>query len=137
MDGTRSAPLVGIVGCLAVLAALVAPYLVADAGAVGVYYDAGTGPTPLLVGLFAAVTVIALAAGRADRTDPATAAGVALVFGVCIAALALVWAVTVPDAIVFQLSRTDLVSFHRWVLAAVSLAVPIGSAWYTRALGLV
>lgn len=137
MDGTRSAPLVGIVGCLAVLAALVAPYLVADGGAVGVYYDAGTGPTALVIGLFAAVTIIVLAAGRAGRTDPATAAGVALVFGVCIAGLALVWAVTVPEAIVFQLSTGSVFGAHRWTLAAVSLVVPIASAWYTRALGVV
>jgi len=137
MDGTRSAPLVGIVGCLAVLAALVSPYLVADAGAVGVYYDAGAGPTPLVAGLFGAVAIIVLAAGRAGRTDPATAAGVSLVFGICIAGLAIAWAVTVPEAVVFQLSRADLVTFHRWALTVISLVVPIASAWYTRALGVV
>lgn len=137
MDGTRSAPLLGIAGCLAAIVALVAPYLVAGTGAVGVYYDAGAGPTPLVAGLFAAVAIIVLAAGRADRTDGATAAGVGLVFGICIAGLAVVWAVTVPETIVFQLSRADLVAYHRWVLAAVSLAVPIGGAWYARALGVV
>lgn len=135
MDGTRVAPLVGIVGCLLVLLALVAPYLVADAGAVGTYY--GTGAiNPLIGGLFCAVVVIVFAAGRARRTDPATAAGVALVFGTLIAGLSLAWAVTVPEGVVFQLSTSSLFELHRWTLAAASLVIPAGGLWYVSALGL-
>lgn len=137
MDSTRFTPLVGIVGCFAVLIALVAPYLVVvDAGAVGTYYGAGA-LNPLVGGLFSAVTVIVLAAGRTKRTDPATAAGVALVFGILVAGLSLAWAVTVPEGVVFQLSETALIRFHRWVLSAVSLVVPVCGLWYARVLGLV
>ena len=137
MDGTRVAPLVGIVGCLGVLVALVAPYLVVpQTRAVGTYYGAGV-LSPLVGGLFSAVAVIVFAAGRTGRTDPATAAGVALVFGLLVAGLSVAWAVTVPDGVVFQLSTTTLIEFHRWMLAAVSLVVPAGGLWYARALGLV
>lgn len=133
MDGTRIAPLVGIAGCFVVLLALVAPYLALDAGAVGTYY--GTGAiNPLIGGLFCAVTVIVLAAGHTDRTDPATAAGVALVFGSLVAGISLAWAVTVPESVVFQLSAPSLIAFHRWVLVAVSVVIPAGSLWYARAL---
>lgn len=136
MDGTRMAPLLGIIGSLTVLVALIAPYLVvADSGAVGTYYGAGA-INPLIGGLFCAVTIIVFAAGRAERTDPATAAGVTLVFGLIVAGLSAAWAVTVPDGVVFQLSETDLIAFHRWVLAAVSLAVPVGGVWYAWALSL-
>jgi hypothetical protein len=136
MDGSRVAPLVGIAGCCLVVLALLAPYLGADAGAVGTYYAAGA-LNPLVGGLFAAVTVIVLAAGRSGRTDPATAAGVALVFGILIAGVSLAWSATVPESIVFQLSTTSLIGVHRWVLAAVSTVVPAAGAWYARALALV
>ena len=135
MDGSRVAPLVGIVGCGLVLLTLLAPYLGLGGGAVGTYYAAGA-LNPLVGGLFAAVTIIVLAAGRTGRTDPATAAGVALVFGVLITAVSLAWSLTVPESIVFQLSTASLIEIHRWVLALVSLVVPAGGAWYARALGL-
>ena len=136
MDSRRVAPLLGIAGCLATLIALAIPYLVADTAAVGTYYGTGV-LSPLIGGLFAAVCVIVFAAGRAGRTDPATAAGVALVFGAILAAVSLVWAVTVPEAVVFQLSTTALLEYHRWVLAGCSVVVPAGGLWYARALGLV
>lgn len=133
MDGTRVAPLVGIAGCLVTLLALVAPYLALDAGAVGTYY--GTGAiNPLVGGLFCTVTIIVFAAGQRKRTDPATAAGVALVFGLLVAGISLVWAVTVPVGVVFQLSAPSIIEFHRWVLVAVSIVIPASGLWYARAL---
>ncbi|PSP90585.1 hypothetical protein BRC90_01365 [Halobacteriales archaeon QS_4_69_34] len=136
MDGTRLAPLLGIAGCLAALGALATPYaLVADASAVGVYYATGA-INPLLAVLFCAVSVVVFAAGRQGRTDPALAAGVALVFGVCIALVAAAWALTVPESVVFQLSEAAALATHRWALVAVSLSVPAAGAWYARALGL-
>ncbi|AQL43948.1 hypothetical protein BV210_15105 [Halorientalis sp. IM1011] len=130
MDDLRIAPLVGIVGCLAVLLALAAPYvLVEDVAGVGLYYGSGA-INPLLAGLFAAVALIALAAGREGRSDPALSAGVALVLGAVIAVIAVAWALTV---------RVDVVAIdtaHRWIVAGASVFVPAGSAWFARALGL-
>jgi hypothetical protein len=133
MDATRVAPLVGIVGCLAVVVTLLAPYLALDPGAVGTYYGTGT-INPLVGGLFSAVTSIVFAAGRNERTDPATAAGVSLVFGVLVAGVSLVWALTVPEAVVFQLPTT-LLGLHRWVLAIASLVIPASGLWDAHALG--
>jgi hypothetical protein len=131
MDDLRIAPIVGIVGCLAVLLALGAPYvLVEDASGIGLYYGSGA-VNPLLAGLFAAVTFIALAAGREGRSDPAMAAGVALVLGAVVTVIAVAWALTV---------RVDVVAIdtaHRWVVAGVSVFVPAGAAWFARGLGLV
>jgi hypothetical protein len=131
MDDLRIAPLVGIAGCLAVLLALGVPYvLVEEAGGVGLYYGSGA-INPLLAGLFAAITLIALAAGREGRSDPALSAGVALVLGVFIAIIAIAWALT---------ARVDVVAIdtaHRWIVAGASVFVPAGSAWFARALGLV
>ncbi|MEF8785019.1 MAG: hypothetical protein V5A45_03735 [Haloarculaceae archaeon] len=126
MDGVRAAPLVGIVGCLGVIAALVYPYVAAD-GAVGLYYSSGV-ISPLVTGLLALVTIIVLAAGREDRTDPELAAGAGLVFGLFIVALLLAWAMT---------TRVDTITiwqYHRWVLPGIAVLVPLGSLWYARAL---
>ena len=136
MNASRVAPVVGVVGCLAVLVALVVPYLTTEAGAAGTYYATGA-INPLIGGLFAAVAVVVSAAGRAGRTDPATAAGVALVFGIVVALVSLVWALTVPEAVVFQLSTDSALEYHRWVLALCSLMIPVSGAWYARGLGLV
>ncbi|MFT4922796.1 MAG: putative membrane protein, partial [Haloarculaceae archaeon] len=73
MEQIRLAPLVGIAGSLAVVAALAYPYVAGDGG-VGAYYGSGV-INPLVAGLLAIVTVIILAAGREGRTDPEFAAG--------------------------------------------------------------
>jgi hypothetical protein len=128
MDSVRVAPLVGIVGCLGVLTVLLYPYLAAD-GAVGLYYGSGV-VSPLVAGMLALVTIIVLAAGREDRTDPELAAGAGLVFGLFIVGLSLAWGLT---------TRVDVLTiseFHRWSLPAVALLVPIASLWYARALRL-
>lgn len=137
MEAVRLAPTVGIVACLAVLAGLAAPYLlVSDPGAVGTYY--GIGPfNPLFAGLFALVGLVVFAAGRQDRTDPALAAGAALVLGLFGAAMTVAWAASVPGALVFQLGENTLVEYHRAVLVVVTLAVPAAAGWYARALGVV
>jgi hypothetical protein len=127
MDDVNLAPLVGIVGCVGVIAALVYPYVVAD-GSVGTYYGSGV-VNPLVAGLLALVTIIVLAAGREGRTDPILAASAGVVFGLFIVLLTLGWGLTARvDAVIL----TDV---HRWVVPGVGLLVPFGSLWYSRALG--
>lgn len=128
MDSVRVAPLVGIVGCLGVLVALLYPYLAAD-GAVGLYYGSGV-VSPLVAGMLALITIIVLAAGREERTDPEIAAGAGLVFGLFIVGLSLGWGLT---------TRVDVLTIselHRWSVPAVGGLVPIASLWYARALRL-
>lgn len=146
MEGRRLAPTVGIVASLAVVGLLLVPYAVLDAGDVGTYYDAGA-LSPWLGGLLALVAVVVFAAGREDRTEPPTAAGVGLGLGLAVALVAVVWAVTVPGEVPLQLttdrpiagplSTADVLETHRWVLAVVSGAVPAAGGWYARTLGLV
>jgi hypothetical protein len=128
MDQVRLAPLVGILGCLGVFGALLYPYLVGEGG-VGAYYGSGI-VNPLVAGLLALVTVIALAAGREGRTDPGFAAGAGLVFGLFVVAILLAWGATV---------RVDAVAvsqWHRWVAAGVGLLIPVGSLWFAWTLEL-
>lgn len=133
MDRVELAPTAGIVACLAVLAALAWPYLQESAASVGLYYASGA-ITPLTAGLFALVAVIVFAAGREERSDPALAAGAALVLGLFILVVSVAWALT---ARVDVLGGTGgLLPTQRWVLAAVSVLVPAAALWYARALGL-
>lgn len=130
MDHLRTAPLVGIAGCVAVLAVLLAPYLLVDAaGGVGVYYGSGA-ITPWVAGLFALVSVIVFAAGREGRSDPGLAAGITLVLGVFTVAVALAWATTA------RVDAVAIVDYHRWLLVAAAALVPVGAGWFARALGL-
>ncbi|CCQ32201.1 hypothetical protein HLRTI_001360 [Halorhabdus tiamatea SARL4B] len=124
MDRTRLVPAVGILACLAFLAALSFPF---SAGSVSTYYTSGA-LNPLFGGLFALVTIIVLAAGREERTDPARSAGVALALGLLIAVIVVVWLMT---------ARTDVLSItwlHRYALAGTAVSIPIVAAWYAYAL---
>ncbi|WP_254537562.1 DUF7548 family protein [Halomarina litorea] len=140
MERTRLAPTVGIAACLALVVVLVVPFaLVRTPGAVATYYSSGA-VNPLFAGLFALVAVIVFAAGREDRSDPALAAGAALVFGLFIVAFCVVWLASGPTEVILSLDETGLVQtlqYHPYVVTLVSLFVPAAAAWYARALGLV
>jgi hypothetical protein len=130
MDDPRVAPTVGLAACIGVVAALLAPYVLAESGSVGAYYGSGA-LNPLLAGGFALLGIIVFAAGREGRADPVLAAGVMLALGVFATLIAVVWALTVRiDAIQF-------VTYHRWVVAAVTALIPVSAGWFARALGVV
>ena len=134
MNRLRLAPTVGIVASLAVIAVLAAPYAIVEGGSgVGTYFAAGA-INPQIVGLFAAVAIIVFAAGREDRSPADLVAGATLVLGVFMTALALLWAVTVPQSVVTQLSTATILQYHRGALVVTTLAVPAVAVWYARAL---
>jgi hypothetical protein len=129
MDQVKLAPLVGIVGCLAVLAALGVPYLDADGAAVGTYYSSGA-VNPLVGGLLALVTTVVFAAGRQERSDPDLAAGAALVFGLFVLVITGAWALTV------RVDAVTVAANHRWVATGVAAVIPLAALWFARARGL-
>ena len=136
MNDLRVAPTVGIAGCVLYLLGLVVPFaLIAETSAVGAYYDAGV-VSPVLTGVFALVTIIVLAAGREGRSDPSIAAGAGLVIGAFVVTLSFAWAATVPESLVLGLTESTLIQYHRWGLVIAGLPIPVGSAWFARALGL-
>ncbi|WP_018259043.1 DUF7548 family protein [Halomicrobium katesii] len=133
MEQLRLAPTVGIVASLAVLAVLAAPYAVVEqSSAVGAYFAAGA-ISPLVVGLFASVAIIVFAAGRQGRSPPDLVAGATLVLGLFMTVLAAVWASTVPQSMVTQLTTADVLGYHRGALVVTALCVPAAAAWYARA----
>lgn len=145
MESRRLAPTLGVLASLAVVALLGVPYAILEPGEVGTYYGAGA-VTPWLGGVLAPLAVVVYAAGREERTAPATAAGVGLGLGLALALVAVLWAVTVPSEVPLQLttdegllgpvSTADVLESHRWVLAVAAAAVPASGVWYARALGL-
>lgn len=138
MDRSRLAPLVGIVGCLLVVAVLAVPYLLvrtAPASSVGFYYAAGA-INPLLSGLFAFVGLIVIAAGREGRTDPGLAAGIALALGVFMVGVTVLWATTVPIGVVFDMDAPAIMAHHRLATTVAAGIVPVAGVWWARTLGL-
>lgn len=139
MDRTRLAPTVGIAACLVFVAVLLVPFvLVSTPGAVTTYYSVGL-VNPLFAGLFALVGIIVFAAGREERSDPALTAGAALVFGVFIVLVCLLWLAGGPSEVVLSLDEGEIVEalqYHPYAVTLASLLVPAAAAWYVRALGL-
>lgn len=134
MDRVDLPPTAGIAACLAVLLVLAWPFAQETASSVGLYYSTGA-VTPYAAGLLALVAVIVFAAGRQGRSDPSLVAGAGLVFGLFIAVISLLWAFTARVDVLGGTSA--LLSSQRWVLAAVSLGVPLAGLWYARVLRLV
>lgn len=133
MNAEEAAPGVGIVGCLAVLLAMAAPYLlVSDPGTgLPVYYRAGPVGAGV-VGFLALLSVVVFLAGRRGRTDPPTAAGIALVVGVAMVLLAVLWALSVPPEIAFGFPAAWM-GWHRWAVVALTVVVPVAGGAYARA----
>jgi hypothetical protein len=127
-----SAPTVGVLAALTVLAVVTVPYVLIPARDVGVYYSAPTFvPIHLVVGLFAMVAVVVFAAGRNGRTDPPTAAGATVVLGGFMALLVLWWAVAVGD-VVGSFDVTASFDYHRWLLLVATAAVAASGWWFAR-----
>jgi len=136
MNQLRTAPVVGIAGCLLYVLVLAVPYFIVETtSAVGAYYASGV-LSPVVPAIFALIAIIVLAAGREGRTDPSVAAGVGLVLGLFILGLTVLWAATVPVSLVLGLTESTLIEHHRWLAAAVAAPIPLGAAWFARALNL-
>lgn len=123
MDREALAARLGVAGGVAYLVLAVLPYLVAAAPETRVYYGVGViGPLLLLVP--AGVALIALLSGARRRSDPATMAGVALVFGLFVLLLSVAWALPAGGVVGGMASVSAAFDYHRWlvVLAGAALA---------------
>lgn len=129
MDDADRAAALGVAAALAVVGLLVSPYLLTDPRAIGVYYG-GSVLGPPLAGLFALVAAIALAGGSTGRSDPPTAAGVAVVLGGLAALLLVAWAPGVSPSLVGGLTTLAAFEYHRWAVATAGLGLLIGAAWF-------
>ena len=128
MVSRRRLAAVGLLLCLALLAALAVPYLVATTTAVGTYYESGV---PGAYGV-AAVTMLSFVAfwlELAGRVDAATAAGALLGFGLLLVVLAVLWATTVPSEVVMGLSTVDEMAYHRWLVVALAGLIALVGGW--------
>lgn len=137
MEDDRLAATAGALASLALLATIVAPYVLVPGNeqqALAAYYGGGVvGPT--VVALVAGVGVIVFAAGRQGRTEPETAAGAGVTLGAFGVVLSLVWALTTDTAVLLNTSA-DWLPLHRWIVVAAAVAVAAAGAGYARALRL-
>ena len=61
----------------------------------------------------------------------------AVVLGVFVVGLSLLWATTVPTSLVLGLTESTLIEQHRWALVAAAVPIPLGAAWFAVGLDLV
>ncbi|MFW5919543.1 MAG: DUF7548 family protein [Halanaeroarchaeum sp.] len=137
MIDVRLPPVLGALANVAYAILVGVPYLLVPAGragGLGAYYAFGPVDPPVLA-LFALVGAIAFAGGAADRTDPATAAGAALVAAIAVFGLTVLWALAV-DVASLPVVPGDWIDWHRWVVLLLAAIPALAGAWYTRVLGL-
>ncbi|WP_435063822.1 DUF7548 family protein [Halobaculum sp. EA56] len=135
MDLADVAPTAGIAACVALLLALVAPFvLVADPGTgLGVYYASGALGVGG-VGFLALLLIVVFLSGKQERRPPDTVAGVAVVASLALFALTAAWAlaVDVQNLYSFPASASWILN-HRWVVLALAALVPASAGAYARA----
>lgn len=132
MERDRLAGGLGIVAAAVAVLLVVLPYVVLDVTAVGPYYAAGPGGLPVLTTVLL-LAILALAAGLAERQDPATMAGAALVLGGVAAGFAWWWALSVSPSLVGGLTDLAALAYHRWALAGAATVLLLAAAAYARA----
>lgn len=133
----RIPPLVGAVGALSVILAVVAPYLLlpaSEAPGLSTYYGYGF-VSPLGIAALSVFVAIAFLGGAGGRTDPGLVAGVTLPLGAAVDLLVLQWAVAVDPEVVQSIGTGTWLSSHRWVVAGLALSLPVAAAWYARSEG--
>lgn len=131
MNARTLAARLGAAACLLLVALAALPYLVMDGTEVGVYY--GVGPVgPPFLALVATVALVALLSGAAERSDPATVAGVAVVLGVLLVLFGGLWAVP-ASGVVGGTTAPAAFDYHPWAVVATALVVFGSAAWFARA----
>lgn len=134
METEQVAPAAGVVGCLALVAAILAPYaLLTDPSGLAPYYTAGPVGAGALAFL-ALLEIVVLLSGRRGRTDPATAAGIAVVVGAAAMAIGALWAFSIDPNLLFSFPPADAwIEHHRWAVLALAAFVFASAAAYARA----
>lgn len=135
MDSVRLAPAVGSLASFCVALVLAVPYFILDPSSVAGYYGNGA-VNPLIAGLFALVSIIVFAAGRAERSDPYLMASIGFVFGLFILLSAGLWALTVPIDLIRGMPVAQEFEYHRYILVLTALVVSLSGIWYAQALNL-
>lgn len=132
MARIRPAAALGAIASVAVVLAVLAPYWLAPATGVDVYYSV-TPVGPIAVGVLAGAALVLFAAGLADRVAPATVAGGILVLGLAMAAVSVYWAGNVPPGVLERLSRAEVLGSHPAATVVVAAAVLASALWYAVA----
>lgn len=139
MATVRTPPTAGIVASAVTVLVVFVPFVLLTSSEIQglqTYYSYGV-VGPWAVALLGLLSIVAFAAGREERSDPVTIAGATLVFGLAAAAIALIWALSVPEALVQQIGTAAWLAYHRWLLVGAAAAAFASAAWYAQALGLV
>jgi len=126
----RPAPALGAAAGLALLVLVAVPYVLADSGAVSVYYGVGVLGPPILAA-FVGVALVALLSGAAGRSDRSTASGVAVALAGFVLVLGLSWAIAarVPAG---GMEAGEVLDIHRWAFVGAALVFLGASSWEAR-----
>lgn len=132
MEAETAAAGVGVTSGVLVAILVVLPYALGPPAAVGAYYAVGSVGPPVAA-LFALLASLALLAALRGRTDPAVAAGAAVVLGAVATLLSLSWALAATTDLVGGFTTIDAARYHRHAVLLAAAGVLVGGGWYARA----
>ncbi|SFR45703.1 DUF7548 family protein [Halogeometricum limi] len=134
MANDTVAPSVGAVASLLLAVVVFAPALLISTPDVGVADYYASGPIGVsVVGFLALLGIVVFLAGKQERTEPATVAGLTLVLGVSMFAFSLTWAFGIDETLLFSFpAEYSWIATHRWAVIILAAIVPVAAAGYAR-----
>jgi len=137
MVDVRTPPTLGVVSAVVYAVATGVPYVAGGVPgeALDTYYTAFGLVGPPYIAVLALVALIVLWAGRAGRTAPDSAAGVALVLGAIVTLLTGLWAFGGVADLVGSLSEATWLAYHRWVLLIAAVGIFASALWFADVIG--
>ncbi len=129
MSSERLPRQLGIAACLAVIVGILLPYVLVSRPAVATYYDFA--PVRMeVVGLLAAIALVALLVWFSDVVTSPTLAGFLVIVGATMFLNTTIWVWTVPTHLVMELPTVDEFLYHRWALTVLTALVATSGLWY-------
>ncbi|WP_117591701.1 DUF7548 family protein [Haloprofundus halophilus] len=124
----------GTVASLVLLVAVAVPYLVVTnpEAPLSAYYAAGSVGANS-VGFLAAIAAVVFLSGPRGNAEPDLVAGVAVVLGLAMLVLSLLWATAIDQTLLFSFPpEAAWIQNHRWVVVALSAVVAVVAGVYAR-----
>ncbi|WP_224269552.1 DUF7548 family protein [Haloprofundus salinisoli] len=134
MRTADAAATAGTVVSLVLLVVVAVPYLVVTnpAAPLSAYYAAGSVGANS-VGFLSVIAAVAFLSGTRGNAEPDLVAGIAVVLGLAMVVLSLLWATTIDSTLLFSFPpEAAWIQYHRWAVVALSAVVAVVAGVYAR-----
>ncbi|WP_071391229.1 DUF7548 family protein [Haloprofundus marisrubri] len=124
----------GTVASLVLLVVVAVPYLVVTnpEAPLSAYYAAGSVGANS-VAFLAVIAAVVFLSGPRGNAEPDLVAGIAVVLGLAMVVLSLLWATAIDETLLFSFPpEAAWIEYHRWAVVALSAVVAVVAGVYAR-----